>query len=432
VTQITAEQSWPADLERTPALRRENVMLEAGRGVGLSGLMILLGAIGIAVTAGGGFFLHKAREALAAYLIGLAVVLGLSLGGLFFTMAFHLTQAGWAVSIRRQFENLASMVLPCFVLFLLFMAADLAGGGILSSWLVDRVAEPEAHLLHAKSAYLNLPFVVGRSLVYFAIWIFLARRLRGLSLEQDRTGDKWLSNKARFTCSWGMLAFALSVAFFSFDWLMALTDFRFFSTMWGVYYFAGCAFSSVPLIVIVLSTLLRAGKLQGAVTNEHFHDLGKLMFGFTVFWAYIAFSQYFLIWYSNIPEETAFYNARNIGVWHGLSLVLGLGHFVVPFYILLWKVIRRTPSLLALVAVYMIVLHVADIYWIVRPAVQFLAPGQVPTFADIGPGLWLDAAGILGVMLLWGGLLIRTIIRAPLVPLHDPRMPEALHHRNYV
>jgi len=336
------------------------------------------------------------------------------------------------VTIRRQFENLASMVVPCFVLFLVFMAFELAGGGILSSWLVSDVAQEEQHLLHPKAIFLNVPFVVIRSLIYFGVWAFLATRLRGLSLAQDRTGDKWLTNKARFTSSWGMLVFALSVAFFAFDWLMALTDFRFFSTMWGVYFFAGCAFSSVPLIVIILNSLLRAGKLKGAVTHEHFHDLGKFMFGFTVFWAYIAFSQYFLIWYSNIPEETAFYNARNVGVWHGLSLVLGLGHFVVPFYILLWKVIRRTPALLALVAVYMLVLHVADIYWIIRPSVTFTEPGHVPVFADIASRLWIDLAGILGVMLLWGGLLVRVIVKVPLVPLHDPRMSEALHHRNYV
>jgi hypothetical protein len=432
MTQITADQAWPADLEHTPALRRENVMMEAGRGLGTSGLMLVLGAIGLALTAAGGLFLGNARQALAAYLMGLAVVTGLSLGGLFFTMAYHLTQAGWSVTVRRQSENLAAMVLPCFVLFLVFMAIELAGGGVLSSWLVTHVAQEEHHLLQPKQVFLNIPLVVLRSLVYFGIWVYLATRLRGLSLQQDRTGDKWLSNKARFTSSWGMLAFALSVAFFAFDWLMALTDFRFFSTMWGVYFFAGCVFASVPVVVIVLHSLLRAGKLKGAVTSEHFHDLGKFMFGFTVFWAYIAFGQYFLIWYSNIPEETAFYNARNVGVWHGLSLVLGLGHFVLPFYVLLWKFIRRSPALLALVAVYMLVMHVADIYWIVRPAVQFVEPGHTPVFADIAKGLWIDLAGILGVMLVWGGLLVRMIVRTPLVPLHDPRIGEALRHRNYV
>jgi hypothetical protein len=431
MTQITADQAWPADLGHTPALRRENVTMEAGRGAMLSNGLLFAGVVGLLLTAAGGFIVNE-RQAVAAYLMGLAIVTGISLGGLFFVMAFHLTQAGWAATIRRQFENLASMVLPCFVLFAVFLAIELARGGVLVSWMVRHVAEEESHFLIWKSPYLNVTFVIIRTLVYFGLWIYLSRRLRGLSLEQDRTGDKWLSNKARFTSSWGMLAFALSVAFFAFDWLMATTDFRFFSTMWGVYYFAGCVFSSVPLIVIVLNWLRNSGKLRGAVTDEHFHDLGKFMFGFTVFWAYIAFSQYFLIWYSNIPEETAYYNARNIGVWHGLSLVLGIGHFIVPFYILLWKFIRRSPALLALVAAYMLLMHVADIYWIVRPAVQFVQRGHIPALGDILPGVWIDLAGILGVMLVWGGLLVRTIVRAPLVAVHDPRMPEALQHRNYV
>lgn len=435
MTQVAADHPQfgdraPAGHGHAPALDLPSVTLETGRGSGLSTILLIIGGISLAAVAFGGFVID-ARQALAAYLMGVAIVTGLSLGALFFTMAFHLTAAGWSVTIRRQFENVASMVLPCFVFFLIFMAIDLAGGGILSSWLNPAVIA-EGHLIDTKDPYLNVPFVVGRSLVYFGLWIFLARRLRGLSLQQDSTGDKWLTNKARFMCSWGMLAFALSVAFFSFDWLKALTDYRFFSTMWGVYFFAGCAFSSIPLIVIILNVLLRAGKMRGAVNQEHFHDLGKFMFGFTVFWAYIAFSQYFLIWYSNIPEETAFYNARNVGVWHSLSLVLGIGHFLIPFYVLLWKFIRRSPALLGAVAVYMLLLHAADIYWIIRPAVHFVQPGQVPEAGPVLAGLWLDLAGILGVVLVYAGILIRVIASAPLVPLHDPRIGEALRHRNYV
>ena len=265
-----------------------------------------------------------------------------------------------------------------------------------------------------------------RVVFYALLWSYLVWKLWGYSTEQDRTGDKWLTNRARFTSSWGMLAFALSTAFASFDLLMSL-DWRFFSTMWGVYYFAGAAFSSVPVVVIVLALLRRAGKLKGAVGEEHLHDLAKLMFGFTVFWAYIAFSQYFLIWYRAIPEETSFFLARKTGGWESLSIFLCVGHFILPFYILLWRFVRRSFALLALMASWAILMEAVDIYWIVRPMVYAGQPDSV----RLG-SIWLDVAGIGGVMLVFAGLLARRVASGPLVPLRDPRVNEALHHANYV
>jgi hypothetical protein len=269
---------------------------------------------------------------------------------------------------------------------------------------------------------------VLRAIGYFFVWMLLSWLLWGYSKEQDATGDKWISNRMARMSTWGMLLFALATAFAAFDWMMSM-DYRFFSTIWGVYYFAGAAYSSLGLVVVILAMCRRAGKLKGLVTEEHFHDLAKLMFAFTVFWAYIAFSQYFLIWYANIPEETAFMLARKTGGWEHYSTLLVVGHFILPFFILLWRFVRRSMVLLAAIGVWMMAMHVMDIAWIVRPFVY--GPAE---FADKVrlDRIWLDLAGIVGVLGIFLGLVVRNVFSGPLVATRDPRLPEALHHRNYV
>ncbi len=406
-------------------LSRDNITV-SGTGI-LPTVLIGAGAMLLLLTIAAGVFVEDAgRHALAAVHIGSTSILAICLGALFFTMGFHLVQAGWSATVRRQFENVMSLIWFPLLIIVLTVLLDIGvTKGQLFTWLNDTIAGGDQLLLE-KSPYLNPLFFVVRLIVYVFVWLYLAWKLWGYSTEQDRTGDKWLSNKARFTSSWGMLAFALTTAFAAFDLLMSL-DWRFYSTMWGVYYFAGAAFSSVPTVVIVLAMLRRAGKLQGVVTEEHLHDLAKLMFGFVVFWAYIAFSQYFLIWYSAIPEETSWFLARKTGGWQKLSLFLAAGHFLVPWYILLWRFMRRNFTLLAVMAGWVVAMHVIDIYWIVRPLVYAGSEDTV----RLGM-VWLDVIGILSVVLIFAGLLARKVASGPLVPLHDPRVDEALNHANWV
>jgi hypothetical protein len=225
-----------------------------------------------------------------------------------------------------------------------------------------------------------------------------------------------------------MLLFALSTAFASFDWLMSL-DFTFFSTMWGVYYFAGAAYSSVAVTAVILAMLRRSGKLEGAVTKEHFHDLGKLLFTFTVFWAYIGFSQYFLIWYSNIPEESAYYVIRNQNGWENTAFILSIGHFIAPFFILLIRRVKESTLGLAVMALWMLLMIALDLVWNIRPMVYAGAASA----ANPGPvGWWLDAVGFVGPMAIFAGLLVRRVAAGPRVAIKDPRLVEALAHKNYV
>lgn len=408
-------------------LSRENIYLPEGAGKGVSTILLGVGAVCIALTVAGAV-VHGPKHALASYLVGVMSVMAMSLGAMFFVMSQHLINAGWSVTIRRQAENIMSLLPFAVALLIPYLIAQLVlpDDMKLIQWM--RSDMKGDYLLQKKAPYLNEPFFVIRSLLYIGIWLYLCQRLWSHSVTQDRTGDRTETVKARRMCTWGMFAFALSVAFASFDWLMSL-DFRFFSTMWPVYIFAGCAFSSVALIAIVIAVLRTMGRLTGVVTREHSHDLGKLMFSFSVFWAYIAFSQYFLIWYSNIPEETAYYLHRRQGGWEVLSALLCFGHFVVPFLILMLRKVKQSSLALAGVGLWMLLMHVLDVFWIVRPMVYASTPADA---SASGVAVWLDIVAISGIVALYAGLLVRKVASGVLVPLNDPRQDEALAHKNYV
>lgn len=405
------------------ALAHENVHLPAPAASRWSNVLIFVGVVGLLLTVGRALALDQRAEALAAFLIGTIVAIGLSLGSLFFVMVFGLTNAGWSATPRRQFENVASMLPVAVGLFGIFIVIELLGGGILSSWL----REP-GHLSGGKAGWFSIPFVLARTVVYVAVWMHLLHRIVRPSYAQDRTGDPLITARTRFHSSYGMLLFAFSTTFFAFDWLMALADYRFFSTMWGVYFFAGNILAALALTTFILARLRLAGKIEGAITEEHFHDLGKLIFGFTVFWAYIAFGQYFLIWYGNIPEETSFFIYRK-DHWPVLTVCLPVLHFIAPWYVMLWRRCRRDARILVFVTSYMLAMHVLDIFWIVRPVVDQAHP-EIPHATATGSVL--DVVGIVGVLAVFGGLLVRRVAASPLIPLKDPRLSEALNHKNYV
>lgn len=430
-TTALSDAAWNRRLEVIAADSRmngDNIWAEGAAGkLGLP--MLFVGIIGLAFTVLGGFTLNL-RHALAAYEVGVFTALAMSLGCLFFLLVFHSLNAGWVITCRRIFEQGASLLPWCWVGLLPIVAIELFTGGVLFAWIGGTHGD---YLLDKKAPYLNPTFFVVRVLIYGIVWSYLGRKFVSLSRRQDETGDRTLGRKARFTAGWAILLFALTTAFAGFDFLMSL-DFRFFSTMWGVYYFASCAISSVSVVVLTLAILRARGKLAGLVTEEHFHDLGKLMFAFTVFWAYITFSQYFLIWYSNIPEETAWFVYRKEHGWGWLFNTLAIGHFIVPFLLLAWRGVKRSPKALAALAAFLILMTAADMYWIIRPMVYV----QVPAVVEAGlvePGLFgvfLDAAGLVGVLGLWGWLFTRRLESGPLLPLKDPLLHESMAHRNFV
>ena len=409
-------------LETEPLMAPDNITLTPSEGAGLGRVLLGAGAVGLGLTAVGGF-VFGFRPALAAFEIGVFTATAMSIGALFFTLIFHITNATWSTTMRRQFENVASLLPLCMAMVALIVIAEVVTGGTLLRWMG---IEPGDYLLDHKAGYLNTTFFVIRFLIYAGIWSFLALRMRGWSTEQDRSGDRWLSRRMRFNSGWGILAMALTTAFFSFDFLMGM-DFRFYSTMWGIYFFAACAFSSTALLAVIFAWLLSKGKIQGVVTPEHTHDLGKLMFAFTVFWGYIAFGQYFLIWYANIPEETMFFIFRRGEPWLLLGKVLILVHFLIPFFLLISRVPKRNAPLLAAIGVLMVIAHTIDMTYIIQPMVD---AGEADTVGLAS--WWVILSGVVGVLGVYGFFLIRRITSCPLIPTKDPRLVNAIEHKNYV
>ena len=186
------------------------------------------------------------------------------------------------------------------------------------------------------------------------------------SVKQDTSGETALTLRMERLSAPGMIVFALTLNFAAFDLLMSL-DAHWFSTIFGVYYFAASVLGFLAVIPTILYAMQWRGILANAVTVEHYHDLGKLMFAFVVFWAYIAFSQYMLIWYANIPEETMWFLKRQTGDWAAVSLILLFGHFVVPFLLLVSRMIKRRPMALAVTGLYVALMCWVDMYWLVVP-----------------------------------------------------------------
>jgi hypothetical protein len=218
-----------------------------------------------------------------------------------------------------------------------------------------------------------------------------------------------------------VLGFGLSTTFAAFDWVMSL-DPHWYSTIFGVYFFAGCALSSLATLSLITIQLQSRGLLSRVSTVEHQHDIGKLLFGFVVFWAYIAFSQFLLIWYANIPEETVWYKHRFEGSWGSVSWLLLFGHFVIPFLWLLSRTAKRIRVVLGAGAAWLLFMHYVDLYWLVMPTMEELHHGAHPS--------WIDLAGLLGPVGVGLAVVAARASGSTLYPVKDPRLAEALRVEN--
>ena len=329
---------------------------------------------------------------------------------------------GHRVHLERKIEDLQKKADK-------FAKEDLSDEGAIST-LTDKHFQHDEALLFKKRGFLNESFWWIRQIFYFVVLAGIAFLLRGWSLKQDRDGDpKWFRWMRRWSCGL-LLFFATAWTFLVFDWLMGL-DYSWFSTMWGVYLFAGAALNSMGFLVILLTLLRRAGYLKNVVTMEHYHLMGKLMHAFVIFWAYIAFSQFFLIWYANITEETKFFLTRNTGFWNTYTIAfLVIGHFFVPFVALLLRAVKKIPHILSGIAAWNLLMHAFDLYWIIIPerGPSLTAHLGKDGIAMVIPGAWVfDLLAFVSVGGLFGFFLLRQLASASLFPCRDPRLDESLN-----
>ena len=276
--------------------------------------------------------------------------------------------------------------------------------------------------LSKKADYLNKNFFLARVVFYFAVWVILAMRMFGFSTQQDTSKDPKLTLKAQAFAPAATFLFGITLTFAAFDWIMSLEP-SWFSTIFGVFYFACGTVSSYAMLILVTLALRKSGPLAGAITNEHYHDLGKLMFGFNVFWAYIGFSQFMLIWYAALPEETTFFHNRwDHAPWSTVSMLILFGHFVIPFFLTISRNWKRNTDRLRIGASFIFVMHAVDCYWLVMP--NYL-------LGKDGFGFhWMDVMCLLAVGGFYGAYVFFRMTKFPLVPIGDPRLQRSLHFQN--
>ncbi len=373
---------------------------------------LIIGIAGLIATLAGYFIDHS--QFFFSYLTAYMFWMTMTLGAFFFTMLHHLTGADWSIVLRRILETVM-MTLP--VMAILFIPI-LLGLHDLYHWSHEDVVAADP-ILEKKSVYLNPVFFTIRVVIYFTIWFLLARGLYKTSLAQDAGYQPEQTVKMRKISAPGMILFALTITFASFDWLMSL-DAHWYSTIFGVYIFGGSLLSILTFMVLFGNMLRKKGILADTITIEHYHDLGKFLFGFVIFWGYIGFSQYFLIWYANIPEETIWYLYRWEGSWKIITMVIVFGHFLIPFIALMPRFVKRNLGSLSFFAFWILIMHWIDIYWLVIPNLHH----HGAQFS------WMDLTATLGIGGIFFWYFLHKYYKHALVPVGDPRLEVSIHMKN--
>ncbi len=340
-----------------------------------------------------------------SYLVAYLYWIGVALGSLAIVMLHHLTGGKWSAAIRRLLES-STRTLP---LMLLLVAPVIAGLPDLYEWARPEVVAHDELLRH-KAAYLNIPFFVARMAGYFLIWLGLAYFLNKWSSQQDRSAHS-ATGRLKTLSGPGILLYGLTVTFASVDWVMSLEP-HWFSTIYGIIFVVGQALATLAFAVVGLALLAKRTALGGRLKPSHFHDLGNLTFAFVMLWAYVAFSQYLIIWSGNLPEETPWYVKRLNGGWGWVAGFLIVFHFVLPFVLLLVRANKRRMGMLAAIAGALIIIRWVDLFWIVMPA--FHAEGFSVH--------WMDLAAPVGIGGLWLSVFVWQLGRRPILP---PEMLEA-------
>jgi len=381
------------------------------------------------------------RRFMYAYLTGWLFVTSIAIGCLWFVLIHHLTRARWSTVMRRLAECVTG-AFPLLGLFgLVFIIPLLAGYGDLYFWANKAAREGEnLHHLGNKLGWLEPSFFALRFVFYIAFYAGLSGYFAKKSRLQDETGDPQLSEKMRIASGPGMVAFSFVTILFGFDLIMSLAP-KWYSTIFSVNFWSGAMIGCYAFLTLLALAIQRTGRLTHSITTEHYHDLGKWVFAFVFFWAYTAFSQFMLIWYGNIPEETVFYKYRMFSDWEWVSIAVGIGQWAFPFVFLLSRWTKRIlPSLVAF-CVWVLVFHWLDLYWNVMPNLQWTELGYAGSHYLAGPLSGDPAAHRIGFspvdITTWLGLIgiliagVGMSLKGNLIPTKDPQLPNSLGFENF-
>jgi hypothetical protein len=392
MTPTSTSETQPLDLSRW---RKVPTILMAGGGV-----LALIG-----------FFVNRQQFAYS-WLLAFMFFLSLCLGSLFLVLMHHLFDAGWSVAIRRFCEHIATMLYA--VMLPLFLPIAFLAGTIFP-WIGEVKRGEVNHSLAAKSPLFSIPGFYVTSAACFLIWFILTNRLRYWSLRQDETGDARCTYRMRFYASWGIIAFALTLTMAAVMWMKGLM-YEWFSTMYGVYYFAGSVWLALATAYMITMILDKQGVLSDVLHEHQYYFIGSLLFAFTVFYAYVHFAQYFIIWNGNMPEETFWYVVREKGSWWYIGMVIIFGHFFVPFLGLLRIDVKHVFPYMTFICIWAWLMHFIDLSFNIMPILH--PNGFVLHWMDIG--CWCFMAGVFAKV-----FLIKYANHPP-YPVKDPRLIEAM------
>ena len=374
---------------------------------------LIVGVIGLVAGAAGA--MTNPDQSFRSWLIGFLLCLGLSMGSLALLMLQHLSGGHWGLMGRRVFEA-ASRNLPVVVLLFIPVLFRLPH---IYHWAEPGVVAADP-ILSQKAGYLNVPFFIGRAVLYFLVWLFCTFMLNRYSAAQDRNesgvvpGD---TKQVRVVSAPGLLAYSLTGTFASIDWIMSLSP-HWYSTIFGLLFIVSQGLTAFALVILILAMLSDTEPVASYLTSRHFHDYGKLLLAFVMLWAYLAFSQFLIIWGANLAEEVPWYLDRIRGPWGYIALLIVFGHFALPFTLLLSRNLKKRGSLLAKVAFGILVMRLVDLIWLVSP--NFTQEGF--------PIHWMDIAIPVGLAGVWVFLFARQLRSRPLLPLNDPFFKEAFAH----
>jgi hypothetical protein len=359
-----------------------------------------------------GFVMSGQERFFQAYLVAYTYVFGVVLGSMALLMVQHLSGGAWGIVIRRPLEA-AVRTMPIMTLLYLPIAFGIHD---IYHWSHEDVVRGDA-MLEWKAPYLNTTFFLVRQVIFFAIWNVIGWFLTSWSAEQDRVASTGLVRKFSVLSGAGLVIYSLTVTFAMVDWTMSVNP-HWFSTMWGPLYMVGQGLSAFALSVVVVIMLAQTAPLNRIVTSHHLHDLGKYLFAFLMLHAYLSFSQFLIIWSANLSEEIPHYLVRWDAGFQYVSIFMIVGHFAVPYALLLSRDLKRSFSGLRLIAMWILFARLVDYFWHVAPEFH-------PDGLSIGI---LDLATPIAVGGVFLALFAANLKKHALLPVHDPGLPKALAH----